>query len=52
MPGTVLHPKDAGTMHPASSEDGAAVDQVAGGVTAHQANNRYGPREREPGDGH
>jgi hypothetical protein len=35
-----------------SPKDGAAPDQVAGEVTAHQAYNRYGPREREPGDGH
>ena len=35
--------KDAGTMLPASPEDGAAADQVVGEVTAHQAYNRYGP---------
>jgi len=33
-------------MHPTPPEDGAAADQVAGGVTAHQAYNRYGPWER------
>ena len=33
-------------------EDGTASDQVVGGVTAHQADDRYGPCEREPGDGH
>ena len=35
-----------------SLKDRAAPDQVAGEVMAHQAYDRYGPREREPGDGH
>jgi|RifCSP19_3_1023858.scaffolds.fasta_scaffold25215_1 hypothetical protein len=34
-----------------SLKDGAAADQAVGEVTAHQTYNRYGPREREPGDG-
>ena len=33
-------------------EDGAATDQAVGEATAHQTYNRYGPWEREPGDGH
>jgi hypothetical protein len=43
MPGMVFHLKEFGAMHPYSPEDGAAADQVAGGVMAHQAYNRYGP---------
>ena len=35
-----------------SLRDGAATDQVVGEVMAHQAFYRYGPWEREPGDGH
>ena len=33
-------------------QDGAAADQVVGGVMAYQAYNRYGLWEKEPGDGH
>jgi hypothetical protein len=32
-------------------KDGAATDQAVGEATAHQTFNRYGPWEREPGDG-
>ena len=39
----VPHRKGAGTVLPTPPEDGAAADQVVGGVTAHQAYNRYGP---------
>ena len=35
--------KGAGTVLSAPPKDGAAADQVVGGVTAHQADNRYGP---------
>ena len=35
--------KGTGTVLPVSPKDGAAADQVVGGVTAHQADNRYGP---------
>ncbi len=35
-----------------SPKDGAATDQAVGEIKAHQTFNRYGPREREPGDGH
>ncbi len=35
-----------------SLQDGTAADQVVGGVLAHQAYNRYGLWEKEPGDGH
>jgi hypothetical protein len=52
MPGTVLHLKGVETTLLTPPEDRVAPDQVAGEVTAHQAYNRYGPREREPGDGH
>ena len=44
--------KELGARFPILPKDRAAPDQVAGEVTAHQAYNRYGPREREPGDGH
>jgi len=33
-------------------KDEAAADQAVGEATAHQTHNRYGPWEREPGDGH
>ncbi len=32
-------------------QDGAATDQAVGGVKAYQTCNRYGLREKEPGDG-
>ena len=43
MPGMVFRPKEVEAMLLASPKDGAAADQVAGGVMAHQASNRYGP---------
>jgi hypothetical protein len=43
--------KDVGNMLLILPKDGAASDQVVGGVTAYQAYNRYGPWEGEPGDG-
>ena len=39
----VPHRKGPRTMLLEPPEDGAAADQVVGGVTAHQAYNRYGP---------
>ncbi len=44
--------KGAWIMLQALPKDGAAADRVVGEVTAHQAYNRCGPWEREPGDGH
>ena len=44
--------KGAWIMLQALPKDGAAADQVVGEVMAHQAFNRCGPWEREPGDGH
>ena len=43
IPGMVFHSKEVEAMLLTSPKDGAAADQVAGGVTAHQADNRYGP---------
>jgi hypothetical protein len=41
-----LHSKGVWIMLRTLLKDEAATDQVVGEVTAHQAYNRYGPRER------
>ncbi len=43
MPGMAFHPKDVRNMLLTLPKDGAAADQVVGGVTAYQAYYRYGP---------
>ena len=43
MPGRVLRRKGVKNMLLTLPKDETASDQVVGGVTAHQADNRYGP---------